>query len=152
REGRTADRRRRHALQPDRVPRTRPRGDVLDLRDAVEGGGDPRRREGRLPARLGSRRPLAVRAARGRRARRGRRRDRRVPGAAELDRGRGPEAVLREAARELLASRADVWAFLSEPYRLSDWWPGILGLEPDRRGFAPGARWKVRYRISSRWG
>jgi uncharacterized protein YndB with AHSA1/START domain len=29
-----------------------------------------------------------------------------------------------EAARELLASRADVWAFLSEPYNLPDWWPG----------------------------
>jgi hypothetical protein len=44
---------------------------------------------------------------------------------------------------ELLASRADVWAFLAEPYHLSDWWPGITGVEPDRRGFAPGARWKV---------
>jgi hypothetical protein len=33
---------------------------------------------------------------------------------------------------------------LAEPYHLSDWWPGILGIEPDRRGFAPGARWKVR--------
>ena len=48
-----------------------------------------------------------------------------------------------EAARELLASRADVWAFLSEPYNLPDWWPGISGLQPDRRGFAPGARWQV---------
>ena len=47
------------------------------------------------------------------------------------------------ATRELLASRADVWAFLAEPYHLSDWWPGITGVEPDRRGFAPGARWKV---------
>jgi len=44
---------------------------------------------------------------------------------------------------ELLASRADVWAFLSEPYHLADWWPGITGVDPDRRGFAPGARWKV---------
>ena len=44
---------------------------------------------------------------------------------------------------ELLASRADVWAFLSEPYHLTDWWPGITGVEPDLRGFAPGARWKV---------
>jgi uncharacterized protein YndB with AHSA1/START domain len=50
---------------------------------------------------------------------------------------------VREATRELLASRADVWAFLSEPYHLPDWWPGITGVEPDRRGFAPGARWKV---------
>jgi uncharacterized protein YndB with AHSA1/START domain len=47
------------------------------------------------------------------------------------------------ASVELLAPRADVWAFLSEPYHLSDWWPGITGVEPDRRGFAPGARWKV---------
>jgi uncharacterized protein YndB with AHSA1/START domain len=47
------------------------------------------------------------------------------------------------AERELLAPRADVWAFLSEPYNLADWWPGISGLQPDRRGFAPGARWQV---------
>jgi uncharacterized protein YndB with AHSA1/START domain len=47
------------------------------------------------------------------------------------------------AARELLAPRADVWAFLSEPYNLPDWWPGISGLQPDRRGFAPGARWQI---------
>ena len=50
---------------------------------------------------------------------------------------------MTEASRELLAPRADVWAFLAEPYHLSDWWPGITGVEPDRRGFAPGARWKV---------
>jgi uncharacterized protein YndB with AHSA1/START domain len=49
----------------------------------------------------------------------------------------------RSASRELLASRRDVWAFLAEPYHLSDWWPGLTGVEPDRRGFAPGARWKV---------
>jgi uncharacterized protein YndB with AHSA1/START domain len=48
-----------------------------------------------------------------------------------------------EATRELLAPRADVWAFLSEPYHLPDWWPGVSGLQPDRRGFAPGARWHV---------
>jgi uncharacterized protein YndB with AHSA1/START domain len=48
------------------------------------------------------------------------------------------------ASRELLAPRADVWGFLAEPYHLSDWWPGILGIETDRRGFTPGARWKVR--------
>jgi len=51
---------------------------------------------------------------------------------------------VRTASRELLAPRADVWAFFAEPYHLSDWWPGILGVEPDQRGFAPGARWKVR--------
>jgi uncharacterized protein YndB with AHSA1/START domain len=48
-----------------------------------------------------------------------------------------------EATRELLAPRADVWAFLAEPYHLTDWWPGIGGLQPDRRGFAPGARWQI---------
>ncbi len=44
---------------------------------------------------------------------------------------------------ELLAARGDVWSFLAEPYHLTDWWPGITGVEPDRRGFAAGARWKV---------
>ena len=48
-----------------------------------------------------------------------------------------------EASRELLASRADVWGFLAEPYHLSDWWPGITSVRPDRRGLAPGARWQV---------
>ena len=48
-----------------------------------------------------------------------------------------------EATRELDASRADVWAFLTEPYHLSDWWPGITSVRPDRRGLAPGARWEV---------
>jgi hypothetical protein len=50
---------------------------------------------------------------------------------------------VREASVELLAPRAAVWAFLAEPYHLPDWWPEITGVEPDRRGFAPGARWKV---------
>ncbi len=45
--------------------------------------------------------------------------------------------------RILLAPVEDVWAFLAEPYNLSDWWPGVSGVEPDRRGLAPGARWKV---------
>jgi uncharacterized protein YndB with AHSA1/START domain len=44
------------------------------------------------------------------------------------------------AARELLAPREDVWAFLAEPNHLSDWWPGINGVQADRRGRAPGAR------------
>jgi len=48
------------------------------------------------------------------------------------------------ARRELLASREDVWAFLSEPMRLPDWWPGLRGVHPDRRGFAPGARWQTQ--------
>jgi hypothetical protein len=37
-----------------------------------------------------------------------------------------------------------VWGFVAEPYHLSDWWPGIAGVEPDRRGLAEGARWKVQ--------
>ena len=47
-------------------------------------------------------------------------------------------------SRELLASPEDVWRYLSEPYHLSDWWPRIATVEPDRRGFAAGARWTVR--------
>jgi uncharacterized protein YndB with AHSA1/START domain len=47
------------------------------------------------------------------------------------------------ADRTLLAPLEDVWAFLVEPYNLPDWWPGMSGVEPDRRGLAPGARWKV---------
>ena len=52
-------------------------------------------------------------------------------------------AVMSEASLELLAPREDVWKFLAEPYHLPDWWPGITGVEPDLRGFAAGARWKV---------
>jgi len=48
-----------------------------------------------------------------------------------------------EASQELLAPRADVWALLAEPYHLSDWWPGIHVVRPDRRGLAPGARWEI---------
>ncbi len=51
-------------------------------------------------------------------------------------------AVVR-AERELLAPRADVWALVAEPFHLPDWWPGYTGVEPDRRGLAQGARWKV---------
>jgi hypothetical protein len=47
------------------------------------------------------------------------------------------------ASRELLAARADVWAFIAEPHHFPDWWPGIGGVQPDRRGFAVGARWGV---------
>lgn len=43
----------------------------------------------------------------------------------------------------ILAPIEDVWAFLAEPYNLPSWWPGVSGVEPDRRGLAPGARWKV---------
>jgi uncharacterized protein YndB with AHSA1/START domain len=48
------------------------------------------------------------------------------------------------AERTLLAPIDDVWAFLAEPYNLADWWPGIGGVEPDRRGLVPGARWTIR--------
>ena len=47
------------------------------------------------------------------------------------------------ATRELLASLDDAWGFLAEPYHLSDWWPGIISVQPDRRGFETGARWQV---------
>jgi uncharacterized protein YndB with AHSA1/START domain len=48
------------------------------------------------------------------------------------------------ASRELLAPRDDVWAFIAEPHHFPDWWPGIAGVRPDRRGFAEGARWQVQ--------
>ena len=51
-------------------------------------------------------------------------------------------AVVR-AERELLAPKQDVWALVSEPFHLPDWWPGYTGVEPDRRGLAEGARWTV---------
>ena len=48
-----------------------------------------------------------------------------------------------QASRELLAARPDAWAFLAEPYHLADWYPGISGVTPDRRGSAAGARWQI---------
>jgi Polyketide cyclase / dehydrase and lipid transport len=48
-----------------------------------------------------------------------------------------------QASRELLASRPDVWGFLAEPYHMPDWYPGVSGVTPDRRGSAAGARWQV---------
>jgi uncharacterized protein YndB with AHSA1/START domain len=51
--------------------------------------------------------------------------------------------VRTEASKEILAARADVWAFLEEPLHLSDWWPGISSVRPDRRRLAPGARWEL---------
>jgi Polyketide cyclase / dehydrase and lipid transport len=47
------------------------------------------------------------------------------------------------AERELIAPLDDVWALLSEPRHLSDWWPGYSSIRPDRRGFAKSARWHV---------
>ena len=43
----------------------------------------------------------------------------------------------------MLASRADVWRFLAEPYHLADWWPTVAAVRPDARGFREGARWEV---------
>jgi uncharacterized protein YndB with AHSA1/START domain len=48
-----------------------------------------------------------------------------------------------QASRELLAPRPEVWGFLAEPYHLADWYPGLSGVIPDRRGAAAGARWQV---------
>jgi uncharacterized protein YndB with AHSA1/START domain len=48
------------------------------------------------------------------------------------------------ASIELIAPVNDVWSYLAEPYHFADWWPGIGTVEPDRRGFATGARWSVR--------
>ena len=31
----------------------------------------------------------------------------------------------------------------AEPHHFGDWWPRVRGVRPDRRGFAPGARWQV---------
>jgi uncharacterized protein YndB with AHSA1/START domain len=47
------------------------------------------------------------------------------------------------AGRELLSPRPDVWKVLGEPFHLPDWWPGAAGVDPDRRGAAAGARWRV---------
>jgi uncharacterized protein YndB with AHSA1/START domain len=55
----------------------------------------------------------------------------------------------RSASAELLAAAADVWGFLSEPRHLSDWWPNVGSVEPDRLGLAAGARWRVRIREST---
>jgi hypothetical protein len=48
-----------------------------------------------------------------------------------------------EAQADLIATRADAWALLAEPYHLADWWPGYTSVRPDRRGLAQGARWEV---------
>ena len=46
-------------------------------------------------------------------------------------------------SRELLAPLDDVWAFVSEPHNFPNWWPRVGGVQPDRRGFVPGARWQI---------
>lgn len=52
--------------------------------------------------------------------------------------------MVSRSAQELLAPPEDVWGFVSEPYHFGDWWPGVAAVEPDRRGFAEGARWQLR--------
>jgi hypothetical protein len=52
-------------------------------------------------------------------------------------------AMRIQASRELLAARPEVWAFVAEPYHLADWYPGVSGVTPDRRGSAAGARWQI---------
>ena len=68
-----------------------------------------------------------------------------------MRRNRNTSIVSKVAAtRELLAPREDVWEFLAEPFHLSDWWPGVHGVRPDRRGLAPGARWELTTRPQGR--
>ena len=55
------------------------------------------------------------------------------------------------ATRELLAPVEDVWEFIADPHNLAKWWPGVGGVEPDRRGLAPGARWQLRARAAMTW-
>jgi uncharacterized protein YndB with AHSA1/START domain len=54
-----------------------------------------------------------------------------------------PQMPSYTVSRELLAPLEDVWLFLVEPHHLADWWPGVAGVTPDRRGLAPGARWRL---------
>jgi uncharacterized protein YndB with AHSA1/START domain len=50
----------------------------------------------------------------------------------------------RYAARRVLpASVEDVWAVLAEPERFRDWWPGVVAVDPGRRGLVPGGLWRV---------
>lgn len=49
-----------------------------------------------------------------------------------------------EVAGELSSPQADVWALVSEPYHLPDWWPAYRGVRPDRRGVGENARWLVQ--------
>ena len=53
-----------------------------------------------------------------------------------------------QASRELLASRADAWGFLTEPYHLPDWWPGVAGPHPahTRATLTVESPWLIAYR------
>ena len=37
-----------------------------------------------------------------------------------------------------------MWALVADPGRFADWWPGVVEVDPGRRGLVPGARWHVR--------
>lgn len=56
---------------------------------------------------------------------------------------------ISRASTVLLAPPEDVWAFVCQPHNVADWWPGIASVEPDRKGFTAGARWRVRTREAS---
>ena len=47
-------------------------------------------------------------------------------------------------SRELLAPLDDVWAFVAEPHNFPNWWPRVGGVQPDRLGLVPGARWRLQ--------
>jgi uncharacterized protein YndB with AHSA1/START domain len=49
-----------------------------------------------------------------------------------------------QVSRELLAPLDDVWAFVAEPHNFAKWWPRVGGVQADRRGLAPGARWQLQ--------
>jgi uncharacterized protein YndB with AHSA1/START domain len=50
----------------------------------------------------------------------------------------------RYAARRVLPATVDeVWAVLAEPGRFAEWWPGVVEVEPGRRGLVPGGLWRI---------
>lgn len=51
-----------------------------------------------------------------------------------------PRAI---ATRELPASRAEIWTYLAEPDRLTQWWPRVAAVRPGSAGLVAGARWVV---------
>src|SRR5439155_750442 len=56
-----------------------------------------------------------------------------------------PATGISEELALLLASEegAELTRPVADPHSMARWWPGIEGVTPDRRGFAPGARWAV---------
>jgi uncharacterized protein YndB with AHSA1/START domain len=47
------------------------------------------------------------------------------------------------ASRTLPAPAEEIWAVVSDPSRLGDWWPGVSEVEAGRSGLVPGARWQL---------